>query len=635
MAGIVIVYDPDVEQRAGFLKSIQPEIAPLNGLTLGSRNEGHLGAVWAINANAPVSHDVDRNGGAIVWGMPSNGQKVIGADVLRAAWGTMVDNMEVFDGYYAAVTWHAAERIVIGADILGLFPVYYYRNSEILLVGSSPELFRLHPLFRPQFNPAGFAGIALTNGLFNGQTLWRNVHRLGPGNFLIWRPGHQPMEQTHYRIPLGSRYYDLTFSEQLELIDHAMAKAIATQFEATSEGGVLLSGGLDSRTVAGYLVRGGIRTEALTLGLPGDIEMRCAKATAKQLGIPHHAAPISEEEYPHYADLQTTWQHGADGFNNIWCWGFHGPLLELPSPMAAGFLLDVVLGGPYPKQRNAKVAFDTIFNQVNTYGLSRDILAQLLRKDVFGDVVDETLDSFKALYESYHENETKRTLCLKLEHRQRFHVGGAVWQMSFGVWPVLPALDRAVLAIAGGVPPETLYNRRAQKELLCRYFPRLAAIPLDRNSYRTKILQPQSAQIVRKYFRKPFRPLISWWHKLPWPASFERRHYFRLYDVNGPGWKAVRRQAEQYRDCLADYCDMDVLRRIVPAPEVNIAFKDSIVDASGMKNILGFMLWLGRNLEQSEYPVSIPSQAIDTCATGKTRTPAPDQLHGSGFGTMG
>jgi len=363
----------------------------------------------------------------------------------------------------------------------------------------------------------------------------------------------------------------------------------------------LLSGGLDSRTVAGYLVRSGIHTEALTLGLPGDTEMRCARAAAKQLGILHHMAPILDKDYPQYADLQATWEHGADGFSNIWCWGFYQPLLSLPSRTAAGLLLDVVLGGAYPKQHDPKVTFDTLFNHVNAWGLSRDILAQLLRKDVFGDVVEETLDSFKARYEGYAENEARRTLCFKLEHRQRFHVGGLAWQMSFGTWPVLPGLDRAILAIAGGVPPETLSNRRAQEELLCRYFPRLAAIPLDTNSYKTKTLQPQSTHRMRTYFGKRFRPVTSWWQKLPWPTSVERRHYFRLYDVNGPGWKAVRHQAEQYRDCLADYFDMDILRRIVPAPEIHMELKNGIIDASAMKNILGFMLWLGR--QKSRYGI--------------------------------
>ncbi|MFH1738922.1 MAG: asparagine synthase-related protein, partial [bacterium] len=557
MANLVIIYDHDTERRAGFLKSIQPHLAPVDGLISGTYNDGNLAVCWAINANAPVSHNMDQNGGAIVWGTPGNGRTVIGASVLRTAWETTFPNMETFDGYYAAMTWQAADRIIIGADILGLFPVYYYKNNEILLAGSSPELFRFHPLFSPKFNPAGFAGIAVTNVLFNGQTLWRDVQRLGPGNFLMWRPGHQPTEKEHYRIPFGSTYYDLTFSEQIELIDSALAKAIATQFTNTPQAGVMLSGGLDSRTVAGYLVRSGIRTEALTFGLPGDIEMLCARAAAKQLGILHHTAAILDKDYPHYADLQTTWGHGANGFSNIWCWGFYRPLLSLPSRTAAGFILDNILGGPYPRQRDRRVTFDTLFNHVNEWGIPRDILAQLLRKDVFGDVVGETLDSFKALYGGYHENEAWRTICFKLEHQQRFHVGGVVWQMSFGAWPVLPGLDRAILAIAGGVPPATLFNRRAQEELLCRYFPRLAAIPLDTNSYKTRILQSQSTDRMRTYFRKLFRSSRSWRHKLPWPTSVDPRHYFRLYDVNGPGWRAVRHQAEQYRDCLADYFDMD------------------------------------------------------------------------------
>ena len=73
-----------------------------------------------------------------------------------------------------------------GADILGVFPIYYYADSEILLVGSSPELFRYHGLFRMELDLEGLVAILLMNNSFEGRTLLRGVRRLGPGRVLVW-----------------------------------------------------------------------------------------------------------------------------------------------------------------------------------------------------------------------------------------------------------------------------------------------------------------------------------------------------------------------------------------------------------------------------------------------------------------
>jgi len=65
----------------------------------------------------------------------------------------------------------------------------------------------------------------------------------------------------------------------------------------------------------------------------------------------------------------------------------------------------------------------------------------------------------------------------------------------------------------------------------------------------------------------------------------------RLYDLNGPGWRAVRRQAEPYRERLAGLVVPEVLGELLPPPDVTVDLRDTIIDSTGAKLLLGLLIW--------------------------------------------
>ncbi len=76
----------------------------------------------------------------------------------------------------------------------------------------------------------------------------------------------------------------------------------------------------------------------------------------------------------------------------------------------------------------------------------------------------------------------------------------------------------------------------------------------------------------------------------------EHRYYFRIYDFNGPGWVAVRRQAEPYRERVLHLFNRDVFDELLPGPDVPLRFENSITEASGLKSLLGLLLWSREHL---------------------------------------
>jgi asparagine synthase (glutamine-hydrolysing) len=141
------------------------------------------------------------------------------------------------------------------------------------------------------------------------------------------------------------------------------------------------------------------------------------------------------------------------------------------------------------------------------------------------------------------------------------------------------------------MPIATLAERRAECELLCKRFPSLALLPLDRNS---KELKPLKLSLRNALAGYSFRTGKSIRHFL-FPAretSQERRYYYRIYDFNSPRWRAVRAAAEPYRLRTSDFFEEKVLHELLPGPDAMISVQDGIMDVSGLKTLIGFFLWL-------------------------------------------
>jgi asparagine synthase (glutamine-hydrolysing) len=484
---------------------------------------------------------------------------------------------------------------VAGADLLGLFPLYHWSDGEVLLIASSPEPFRYHPAFRRTFDPAALVGIMLTNGLVRGRALWAGVRRLPPAHFLRFRQGSSPTEHADVEVAAGfdrRSGWELSLADQLDLVDAALADAARRHAPADEPCGILLSGGLDSRLVAGYLHRQHTPMVALTLGIPGDLEMRCARRVAGVLGIEHRTGSVPAELYPVFArTLTSRWEHLANGGEVLFNWGTRAFMTAFPGRIANGIPLDWLLGGSYDfGVEPGRLTFDRGFaTRINTRGFPPELLQRLLRREVFGGLVDATLDEMRTDCEALADDPLRRFWRFFLMHRGRFSAGGAAWHLSFGAWPVMVALDRRLVTTVVSLPLTTMSDRKAEQALLCRRFPALARLPLDRNGYLTT---PLLAGPVRRFAERIPSFVRTRWLGPGLGPKFERRYYYRVFDLNNDGWTAVRRAAEPLRDRLKTLFVPEVLDEILPPPDRPVRYRgDLITEGSRLKQLLILALW--------------------------------------------
>ena len=595
MANFLAVLDPDASRRRAFLEAIEPRIAPLPGLVTQHREAGDCAVVWAAGAQAPLSVAEQDGGVAVLWGDALEGGRRVTAGELAAAWrGSGGQTPQPMDGFHAAVVHHPRLGLLASADLLGLFPLYYFSADTVRLVGSSPELFFTHPVCKGQLDYGGLAGILLTNGLVAGRTLWAGVRRLGAGKALIAPPGEDWRELVQYELPASDRYFSYPLSAHADLLDRAVSEALARAVPPTRACGLLLSGGIDSRHLAGTLARLGRRPEALTFGDRDDVEARCAAPVARALRLEHRILPVREEHYDSGAALAARWEHLSCGFSSPMMWGLCAQHTDLPAAMVAGYALDGAIGPntvkwPYSPEDHT-LSFSRLFARVNAWGIQHETLRRLLPRPHAG-LVDEVVSQLQEEYRQGAMLESQRAWRLGLRHRHRFHVGGAAWQLSFRFWPVLPVLDQGVLAVAGGLPAASLADRMAQKKLVCERFSGLAALPLDRNSYDTKPLQPKLRYLLGRYPMNLLRAVL----RTDGRRGRERRYYFRTYDFNGPGWRRVRRLVEPLRRHLDPLFEPEVLRGVLPGTAEYPAYRDGIVESAGPKLLVGLSLLLGEH----------------------------------------
>ncbi len=613
-----MVVDPVDERRLSYVKTIEPLLSPVDGLVTSSCSSGEFCAAWSAGTWTPISHAADGKNVAIIFGdaIKGSGSERMTAEQLRRYWGGS-RLPDALGGFHAAATYSPQKGVVIGADLLGIFPIYYYASEDVILVGSSPELFRYHPCFEMKLNPVGFVGIFLTKGMFDGQTLLCGVRRLAPGHLLMWRPGERAEEVLQFEPQVSTKYFGLKLSEQVEVLGQALDEAISRHVPKGEKYGLMLSGGLDSRVLGGYLRRKDLDVVALTEGLPTDNEMRCAIPVANALGFKHVPFNVGYDNYAHYADLSATWQHLCEGFTSMMFWGFHPHLRKTATRVVTGYFATEILGDLFnsaiPKP-GKPASFQTFFRFLNRSSFKPEILRKLLKEEHFDDLVSETLRKVRKTYESYSGLEFQRVWRYGLHHYMRFHVGSVVWPLSFGAWPILPFADQKVLETVGGMPIGALQDRHAERELLRKKFPKLARLPLNGITYDTTPLMPTPRQ---KGLQQIYGDGGIW--KLEGARNLriimlvklrgDRRYYSRISHFDSPGWQTVRKTAEPYLKLTSQFLDEDTVQELMPPPTAGYAHvrrtmkRTGMTETTGLKTLLGFALWLQKHpLAQSRLP---------------------------------
>ena len=237
------------------------------------------------------------------YGLAADASDAAIASAAYQQWG--LDVLDRIDGSYLVAIWDPrANRLLLGHDPLGHHPVFYARGADGLWF--SPNVLGMPAAgavsSRPNRVSLGLA--ALLAWPASGETFFEDVKRVRPGHYLSVS-GQGAVHESHYWSPwLDDDDPGLTEREAREQFEPMLVDAIGRCMELAPQG-ILLSGGLDSVTIAAlaadYATAHGtppIRAVSGRRDYPPSDEEWMQTAVAGALRMDHLVAKESEWQGP-------------------------------------------------------------------------------------------------------------------------------------------------------------------------------------------------------------------------------------------------------------------------------------------------------------------------------------------------
>lgn len=600
MAHLALAIDDDPRCRDAFVRRVRALFATLPGAVIGDTTVGSLAAVWVHGPRAPVS--IARTGDAFAillgYAIDDEDRWLTAADV-AARWRGDGSGTPVFDGYHVGVAWDAARGLTAGVDPCGLFPLYHGGCGSAAIVATTPEAFRCHDGFTERVDREGLAGILLVHGPLDDRPLVSGVRRLARGHRLSWSRGGGLGSRAVHRIvgappPAGESPTDMR-----RRIDAEFVRAIRRHRPAAGWTSILLSGGLDSRLVAGCLADLGVPTRAVILGVPEDHEVIAGRAVAERLGMPHVVVSTDActadfvgiaRDAVRFGHLQAG-PPGDDIGLGLARSGTTDPFVW--SGLAYDWVFEPISANNGRDPATGAWSFETLLVFMNRWGVRRHELAALLGRDG-PDLLATLTDRLRAACLAGPEDPAIASAWIRWDQRVRNHVAMSLHATTFTSWPLVPATDRRFFSAVLGLPVEAYADRRLERALLTARRPDLAAVPLDTNSFRFEPASggcAASGSLGRLVSSARKRLRRAYWRTV---RGFDPRRYERLFNVDHPRWVAVRQAAEPLRPRLHELLDAAALARTLPGPGVRFRHRNPVGDGSAIRLLAGLALWCDR-----------------------------------------
>ncbi|HEU5459557.1 MAG TPA: asparagine synthase (glutamine-hydrolyzing) [Pyrinomonadaceae bacterium] len=200
------------------------------------------------------------------------------------------------NGMFAFALWDSRRRrLLIGRDRFGEKPLYWGVFDNTLLFASEPKVLLAHPAVKPAVNLQALRQYLSFDYVPAPLSIYDGINKLPAAHKLVLEDG---------RVEVG-RYWCLSYKtaqpvpSENEAADHLrelMADAVRMRLVSDVPLGVLLSGGVDSSSVAAFAVRASsepVKTFSISFAEASFDESLYARGVAKFLGTDHHEERLS------------------------------------------------------------------------------------------------------------------------------------------------------------------------------------------------------------------------------------------------------------------------------------------------------------------------------------------------------
>ena len=233
--------------------------------------------------------------------------------------------LEQINGMFAFALWDKRKKkLLIARDRFGEKPLYYGVFDGKLIFASEPKVLLENPAVKNEINTDALRSYLSFDYVPAPASIYKNIYKLPAAHFLTLENG-QVKTRRYWNLTFHGNGNVPTIEKAADDLRELLADAVRMRLVADVPLGILLSGGVDSSTVAAFATQFSTeKVKTFSIGFEEDSfdESKFARQVAKHLGTEHYEDKLSVEK-------------AADLISEIGTW--------LDEPMSDGSLIPTFL----------------------------------------------------------------------------------------------------------------------------------------------------------------------------------------------------------------------------------------------------------------------------------------------------
>lgn len=224
------------------------------------------------------------------WATDSDTEVVLHSFLERGSLG-----LAELNGMFAGCVWkEATKEFWLFRDQLGIKPLYLYEDNERFIFSSELKSFFVIPELDMDYNPLGVQDYLVYRYIPGPHTLFKNIRKIDPATLIHFNSNGYRTEC--FRKFQYSATKQNSEKEALEQLDKLLEQSVKGQLMGERPVGVLLSGGVDSSTIAYYVHKLNQNLTTFNIGFPELNEFEYSRAVAKDYNLKHIEISITVDE---------------------------------------------------------------------------------------------------------------------------------------------------------------------------------------------------------------------------------------------------------------------------------------------------------------------------------------------------
>ncbi|MDY7035594.1 MAG: asparagine synthase-related protein [Thermodesulfobacteriota bacterium] len=415
-----------------------------------------------------------------------------------------MDGLCNLNGRFVIAIWNKVERALsLVNDGYGFCKLYYWVTPQRILFASEYKAIIWHQDFPKKIDHQGLADFMALGYSTEDKTFFENIKLLPPASLATFSRDDQLSIRKYWDYSFYNEEDPLWLEEDyIDQFANMLSKATQRQIVTDSIIGLPLSGGFDSRTLAGMLdmlkYEGKVKT--FSFGNPYSYDVVYGRRIADKVGYEHAYIPLENTYLRDYAERFVWLMEGT-----VNCMNAH-MLLTFDTikdnnidTVMTGFFGDIICGSAawiYSVGIPGSTDDESIIR--SQYDVHADIMknedmANYFNNGIYRVVKGKTFETLRSRYfQCPSKNRYFRSRYFSTHERQRRYTSFNLYIFDFVANVSSPFLDRDFVEFIYHVPPELMIFQNLYRKMIVKHLPKVASIPHNE----TKL--PLNASRIRK-----------------------------------------------------------------------------------------------------------------------------------------